>query len=244
MTAPTAALAVAGVGKRFGALRVLDDVSFEAAAGTAVGIVGPNGAGKTTLLDIVAGAKRRDKGRIFLSGTEVSTVPPARRCRLGLSRTFQVPRPLGDLTVFETALVAAGRGGGLRGKPAYAAAEDALRRSGLRPLANERSAGLRLLDRKRLELARALATGPKVLLLDEIAGGLTDAETADLVGTVRELREAGTTIVWVEHVIRALVQVATRLICLADGRLLADGTPERVLADPAVRSAYFGRSVV
>jgi branched-chain amino acid transport system ATP-binding protein len=238
------ALAVHGIGKRFGALTVLDDVSFEIPAGSAVGIVGPNGAGKTTLLDIVAGAQRRDRGQVLLAGADVTGVAPARRARLGLARTFQVPRPMGDLTVFETAVLAALRGAGLATRPAYAVAAEALELTGLRRYGNRPSASLRLLDRKRLELARALATRPRVLLLDEIAGGLTDTETTELVATVRQLRAAGTTIVWVEHVIRALVQVATRLICLADGRVLADGVPAEVLDSGPVRAAYFGRSVL
>jgi branched-chain amino acid transport system ATP-binding protein len=242
MTVPV--LAVRRVAKRFGALAVLDDVSFEVGTGEAVGIVGPNGAGKTTLLDIVAGAQRRDRGQIVLGGHDISGLPPARRARLGLARTFQVPRPLGDLTVFETALVAAVRGAGLRGRQAYQAAGLALERTGILGQGNRPSASLRLLDRKRLELARALATGPRVLLLDEIAGGLSDAETAVLVQTIREVGAAGAAVVWVEHVIRALVQVATRLICLADGRLLAQGTPAEVLERPEVRAAYFGRSVL
>jgi branched-chain amino acid transport system ATP-binding protein len=240
----TAALSVEDISKRFGALAVLSGVSFEVPAGSAVGIVGPNGAGKTTLLDIVAGRQRRDGGRILLAGTDVTGASPQRRCRLGLARTFQTPRPLGDLTVFETALLAAVRGAGLRGGTAYRAAGRALELTGIEAHRNRASAGLRLLDRKRLELARALATAPTVLLLDEIAGGLTDAETARLIGTIRQVRQAGTTIVWVEHVIRALVRVADRVVCLADGRLLADGAPDAVLADPAVRAAYFGKSVL
>jgi len=240
----SAALAVRGIGKRFGALTVLDDVSFEVSAGEALGIVGPNGAGKTTLLDIVAGAQRRDRGRVLLGDVEVTTLPPARRCRLGLARTFQVPRPLGDLTVFETALLAAMRGAGERGRAAESAAIRALDLAGLLDEGDRPSSGLRLLSRKRLELARALASAPRVLLLDEIAGGLTDAETGALLATIRELGAAGVAIVWVEHVIRALVRVATRLICLADGRVLAEGEPATVLDSPAVRRAYFGRGVL
>jgi branched-chain amino acid transport system ATP-binding protein len=237
----TAALAVEGLAKRFGALTVLDDVSFEVAAGEAFGIVGPNGAGKTTLLDILAGAQRRDRGRVLLGGTDVSGLASARRCRLGLTRTFQVPRPLGDLTVFETALLAAVRGAGARGKAAEQAAIRALEQAGLLAEGDHPAGSLRLLARKRLELARALAAGPKVLLLDEIAGGLTDAETGALLDTIGGLARGGVAVIWVEHVIRALVRVATRMICLAGGRVLAEGTPAEVLEDPAVRQAYLGR---
>jgi branched-chain amino acid transport system ATP-binding protein len=241
MTLP---LQVVEVDKAYGALRVLTRICIDVRTGEVVGIVGPNGAGKTTLLDVVAGEQRGDHGRILLDGTDVTAMSPARRCRLGLARTFQVPRPLGDLTVFEVALLGASRGAGLRGTPAYAAAERALALAGLTGVANAASASLRLLDRKRLELARALATGPRVLLLDEIAGGLSDVETAELVGTLRAVNDAGTTVVWVEHVLRILTQLATRLVCLADGRVLADGPPDEVLASAAVRAAYLGGSVL
>jgi len=235
-------LNVDGVAKRFGSVIVLEDVAFDVAAGAAVGIVGPNGAGKTTLLDIVAGVQRADRGSVRLDGTDLGRLAPAVRCRRGLARTFQTPRPLGELTVYETALVAAIRGGGLRGSDAREAAVQSLAVAGVGRLANRPSASLRLLDRKRLELARALATQPKVLLLDEIAGGLTNAETDVLVATIRGVHAAGTAVVWVEHIIRALVQVASRLVCLAAGRVVAAGAPDEVLADPKVRAAYFGAS--
>jgi branched-chain amino acid transport system ATP-binding protein len=237
---PPPALEVRDVAKSFGSLTVLDGVSFTVDPGTAVGIVGPNGAGKTTLLDIVAGIRRCGAGRVRLGGADVTGASPVRRCRLGLARTFQVPRPFAELTVFENALVAAMRGAGLRGHRAYDAAGEALDLAGLRPVGNAPAASLRLLDRKRLELARALAMRPRLLLLDEIAGGLTDPETETLIATIRRVRDEGATIVWVEHVIRVLVQVATRLICLADGQVLADGPPREVLDDAGVRAAYLG----
>lgn len=238
-----AALSVHGLAKRYGSVVVLDGVTFDVAPGEVVGVVGPNGAGKTTMLDIVAGTQRADRGSVALDGTDVTRLPQARRCRRGVARTFQTPRPLGELTVFETALLGAIRGGGLRGHTAHEAAHRALATTDTLRLANDPARSLRLLDRKRLELARALATQPQVLLLDEIAGGLTDAETATLVDTVRGIRAAGTAMVWVEHIIRALVQVATRLICLVDGRVLADDRPARVLDNAEVRSAYFGRTL-
>jgi branched-chain amino acid transport system ATP-binding protein len=238
------ALEIAAVGTSFGSLTVLDEVSFTVGAGEAVGIVGPNGAGKTTLLDIVAGMRRCDRGRVLLAGQDVTGMAPNRRCRLGLARTFQVPRPFSDLTVFENALVGAVRGAGLRGRNAYESAYRAMELTDLLDAGNTPASSLRLLDRKRLELARALAMRPRVLLLDEIAGGLTAPETAALVGTVRSVSDEGTTIVWVEHVIRALVQVATRLVCLSGGRVLAQGAPRDVLDSPEVRAAYFGRSVL
>jgi branched-chain amino acid transport system ATP-binding protein len=163
---------------------------------------------------------------------------------MGLGRTFQVPRPLGDLTVFENALVGAMRAAGLRGQAAYDAAFTALVQAGIDRLANTRAATLRLLDRKRLELARALAMQPRVLLLDEIAGGLSDPETEILIGTIRAVNARGITIVWVEHVIRVLTAVATRLVCLADGHVIADGEPRQVLARDEVRAAFLGGGVL
>jgi branched-chain amino acid transport system ATP-binding protein len=233
-------LSTADVTKRFGALVVLDGVSFELEAGGALGIVGPNGAGKTTLLDVLAGAGRPERGTVTFSGREVTRLTAAARCRLGIGRTHQIPRPFVDMTVFENVLVGAIQGGGERGAAAHDRALDALQVTGMLELGNRRADTLGLLDRKRLELARAVATRPKVLLLDEIAGGLTDAETEVLVGRVRELRARGIAILWIEHVVRALLQVAERLICLASGRIIAAGEPEAVMRDPAVLEAYLG----
>jgi branched-chain amino acid transport system ATP-binding protein len=237
-------LEVSGVAKSFGSLAVLTSVSLAVAAGEAVGVVGPNGAGKTTLLDLLTGTGRCDAGQVRLQGKDVTRLPPPLRARMGLGRTFQVPRPLGDLTVFENALVGAMRAAGLRGQAAYDAAFAALVQAGIDRLANTRAATLRLLDRKRLELARALAMQPRVLLLDEIAGGLSDPETEILIGTIRAVNARGITIVWVEHVIRVLTAVATRLVCLADGHVIADGEPRQVLARDEVRAAFLGGGVL
>lgn len=244
MTPESAALEVSGVAKSYGSLAVLSDVSFTVRAGEAVGIVGPNGAGKTTLLDLLTGTGRCDAGLVRLYGDDVTRLTPPLRARRGLARTFQVPRPLGDLTVFENALVGARRAAGLRGQHAYDAAWQAVTLTGMGRHANAKAASLRLIDRKQLELARALAAQPKVLLLDEIAGGLSDAESLSLIAAIRRVNEAGTAIVWVEHVIRVLRAVATRLICLADGSIIADGDPSGVLANDAVRAAYLGGEVL
>jgi branched-chain amino acid transport system ATP-binding protein len=238
------ALEVTGVAKSYGSLVVLSSVSLAVSAGEVVGIVGPNGAGKTTLLDLLTGTGRCDAGRVRLHGKDVTRLPPPLRARMGLGRTFQVPRPLGDLTVFENALVGATRAAGLRGRHAYGTAYEALLLTGMARHANARAGSLRLLDRKRLELARALAMRPQVLLLDEIAGGLSDPETEELIDTIRAVNERGTTIVWVEHVIRVLIAVATRLVCLADGQVIADGVPATVLASDEVRAAFLGGGVL
>ena len=238
------ALEVADVAKSYGALSVFSSVSFAIAEGEALGIVGPNGAGKTTLLDVLTGTGRCDTGRVLLHGRDVTRLPPPRRARMGIGRTFQVPRPLGDLTVFENALVGAMRAAGLRGPAAYEAAYEALTMTGMTRHANARAGSLRLLDRKRLELARALAMRPRVLLLDEIAGGLSDPETETLIAVIRAVNAAGTAIVWVEHVLRVLTAVVPRLVCLASGRVIADGVPSDVLASDAVKTAFLGGGVL
>ena len=234
-------LAAARVRKRFGALVVLDDVDFELAAGEAVGIVGPNGAGKTTLLNVLAGALQPNAGKVRLRGADVTARGASDRCRLGIARAHQVPRPFGGMSVFENVLVAAATGGGHRGARAYAACTDALELCGMLPISNRRAETLGLLDRKRMELARALATDPQILLLDEIGAGLTDAEADELVGTVRHLHDRGLAIVWIEHIVHVLVQVVGRLVCMDAGRVIADGQPEAVMADAAVIDAYLGR---
>ncbi len=236
-------LAGHGLWKRFGALHVLDDVTVEVRPGSAVGIVGPNGAGKTTLLDLLAGAVHADRGTVTLAGRDITRLRADRRCRLGIGRTHQIPRPFVDLTVFENVLVAATMGGRLRGGGAQERAIEVLGLTDLTPLANRRAAALGLLDRKRLELARALATEPSVVLLDEIAGGLTEPETDELVAHIKQLQTTGLTIVWIEHVVHALLRVADRLICLASGSIIADGEPRAVMNDQAVIDAYLGSAL-
>jgi branched-chain amino acid transport system ATP-binding protein len=239
-TAGAALLAAADLHKQFGALVVLDGVAVEVGAGHALGIVGPNGAGKTTLLDVLSGAQRARRGTVTFKGEDVTRLDAAGRCRLGIGRTHQVPRPFVDMTVFENVLVGAAMGGGVRAAESQDRTLDVLARTGLLPLSNRRAATLGLLDRKRLELARALATDPVVLLLDEIAGGLTEQETEDLIELIQQLRGGGLAIVWIEHVVPALVQVAERMICMSAGRVIAKGEPDAVMSDPAVIEAYLG----
>lgn len=236
-------LATNGLSKRFGALVVLEDVSIALPPGGALGIVGPNGAGKTTLLDMLAGAGKPDGGTVSYDGQDVTRLPAAARCRLGIGRTHQVPRPFGEMTVFENVLVGAAMGGGLRGSQAQAAALRALEGTGLMNLGNRRADTLGLLDRKRLELARALATAPRVLLLDEIAGGLTEGETGELVAEILALRATGIALIWIEHVVHALLAVAEQLVCMSAGRIIAEGAPDAVMSDPRVIDAYLGSGV-
>lgn len=232
-----------GLAKSFGALRVLEGVDFAVHTGEALGIVGPNGAGKTTLLALLSGSHRASAGQIRFQGRDVTALDAAARCRLGVARSHQVPRPFGGMTVFENVLTAAMHGGGFTGHEAYTRAVEAVRLCGMSATANRRAEALGLLDRKRLELTRALATNPTLLLLDEIGGGLTDAEAAELVHTIRALHGRGITIVWIEHIVHILVQVAERLVCMDAGRVIADGTPDQVLSDRAVVEAYLGGHV-
>jgi branched-chain amino acid transport system ATP-binding protein len=231
------------VTKRFGRVVIAEDLSFAVGPGEVVGIVGPNGAGKTSLFGLISGDLAPGAGQVRFAGRTVTKLDPAARCRLGIGRTYQVPRPFGDMSVFENLLVAAQQGGGLRRRASYAAAVGALDRCGMTGQANAPAERLGLLQRKRLELARALATQPTLLLLDEVAGGLTDPEVAQLVEIVRGVNAEGTAVIWIEHVVRALTAVVSRLICLAGGKFVGDGEPATVLANPAVREVFLGTEV-
>jgi branched-chain amino acid transport system ATP-binding protein len=234
-------LQLQGLAKRYGELRVTDGLDLTVEQGEVVGVIGPNGAGKSTLFNLVAGEVRPDAGRILLDGKDITVLPPHRRARLGIGRSSQIPRPFGGMTVFENLLVGAqfGAAGRLRDPASHCA--EILAVTGLRDRADQPAGSLRLLDRKRLELARALSLVPRLLLLDEIAGGLAQLEAMALARTIAGVRATGVTILWVEHVLDALVPVATRLLVLASGRQIADGPPGEVLRSDAVRDLYLGR---
>jgi branched-chain amino acid transport system ATP-binding protein len=236
-------LSARDVRKRFGALAVLDGVTLGLNQGEVVGIVGPNGAGKTTLLNVLAGSLRPDEGSIVFRGTDVTATGAADRCSLGIARTYQVPRPFVGMTVFENVLVGATAGGHQRGADAYELCLGVLDQCELTPLANRRAASLGLLHRKRLELARALAVGPSVLLLDEIGAGLTDAEAEELLETVAGLSRRGIAVMWVEHIVHVLLQAVTRLVCMDEGRIIAEGEPQAVVSQAAVIDAYLGSRI-
>jgi branched-chain amino acid transport system ATP-binding protein len=241
--AQAALLELDSVSKSFGRVVVADRLSFTVGAADIVGIVGPNGAGKTSLFGLIAGELAPSSGEVKFSGNVVTRLDAAARCRLGIGRTFQVPRPFGAMTVFENVLVAVQQGAGMRGRASYAAAAQVLDRAGLGTEANSPAERLGLLQRKRLELARALASGPRLLLLDEVAGGLTDPEVEQLVRIVASIHAEGIAVIWIEHVVRALTAAVDRLICLAGGAVIGDGAPAAVLAEPAVREVFLGTEV-
>jgi branched-chain amino acid transport system ATP-binding protein len=231
------------IDKSFGAFQVLDDVDFRAWPGEAVGIVGPNGAGKTTLFGVFAGAFPPTHGSIRLDGADITNMSAAARNRAGIGRTHQVPRPFLDMTVFENVLVAATNGGRCSGSAAEDCAAQTLETCGLLDDANRQASALGLLDRKRLELARALATCPRILLLDEIGGGLTEAELRLLIDLIGTLKADGLTIVWIEHILHALLKIIDRLVCMNAGAVIADGVPRDVMENREVMRAYLGSGV-
>ncbi|WP_186395697.1 ABC transporter ATP-binding protein [Stappia sp. TSB10GB4] len=228
------------VSKSFGAVRVLHDVGFDVYRGEVLGILGPNGAGKTTLFNLISGDLKPSGGEIRLGEVRLRGEPPHRRCRMGIGRTYQIPRPYSGMTTFENLLVASVFGGGRSEAESYDFCAQVLRDCELFEKANTLAGSLTLLDRKRLELARALASSPQLLLLDEIAGGLTDEESKDLVALISRIRDRGVTIIWIEHVLHALMAVADRLLVLNFGEKIAEGEPKTVIADPEVMRVYMG----
>ncbi|QEW20081.1 Lipopolysaccharide export system ATP-binding protein LptB [Marinibacterium anthonyi] len=233
-------LAARDVSKSFGAVRVLHEVSFDVHRGEVLGILGPNGAGKTTLFNMISGDLKTSGGEIRLGDITLRGEPPFKRCHMGIGRTYQIPLPYSGMTTFENLLVAAAFGGGRSEQESYAFCARILQDCELADKANTQAGSLTLLDRKRLELARALASDPKLLLLDEIAGGLTEEESRDLVALVRRIRDRGVTIVWIEHVLHALLAVADRLMVLNFGEKIAEGPPQEVINDPEVKRVYMG----
>jgi branched-chain amino acid transport system ATP-binding protein len=233
-------LAFEKISKHFGAVVVAREVDLALAEGEALGIIGPNGAGKTTLFGIASGTVAPDAGRVIFAGRDITDLAPERRCRMGIGRSFQIPQPFNGMTVFENLVVAAAFGGGRRERDVYPRCVQLLNQCGLASKANRQAGSLTLLDRKRLELARALATQPRVLLLDEVAGGLTEHECAALVDLIRDIRRSDISIIWIEHVVHALVALVDRLLVLHGGGFIGEGAPQTVITSPAVREVYMG----
>jgi len=239
-----ALLQLEGISKRFGRVVVAEGISFQLEEGKSLGVIGPNGAGKSSMFGLISGDIKPDEGTINFDGANLHGVKASTRCRMGIGRTYQIPQPFEHLTVFENALLAAQQGARTRGSDSYELAYGAIARTGLAQLANRPAGSLTLLHRKRLELARALATRPKMLLLDEIAGGLTDPEVLELTEVIKNFQREGVAIIWIEHVVRALLSTVDRLMCIANGALIADGDPHEVLASEAVRAVYLGGKII
>jgi len=233
-------LQLTGVSKSYGALKAVDTVDLAVERGEALAVIGPNGAGKTTLFNLITGDVAPSGGRVLFDGADVTAMAPHSRSRRGIGRSYQIPHPFANMSVFENLLVGAIFGGGAAERESYRRCSDVLRVTGLYEKANVPARTLTLLQRKRLELARALAIEPKLLLLDEIAGGLTEYECGELVKTIREIHAHGTTIIWIEHIVHALLSVASRLIVMNFGQILAQGAPREVMADGRVREVYMG----
>ena len=236
-------LRVDGVCRNFGALRAVDGLSFEVGEGEALGILGPNGAGKSTLFNLISGDIRPSAGAIRLRGREITHLPSYKRCRMGIGRSYQIPQPFGRMTVFENVLAAASFSSGRGESPTYDLCIDVLDRTGLLDKCNSAAHTLTLLERKRLELARALATKPILLLLDEIAGGLTDGECHELIEVINVVRSSGVSIIWIEHVVHVLLATVDRLLVINFGKYLAEGEPHTVMANAAVQEVYMGIEV-
>ena len=233
-------LRLSGVQKSFGALQVAQDITFDVPQGQALGIIGPNGAGKSTLLNLITGNIDPDQGRIEFMGRDVTKIPPMQRTLMGMGRSFQIPQPFDNISVFENVLVAACFGQNVSESVAIDQCADILEQTEMMHLANMPASKLSLLERKRLELARALATNPKLLMLDEIAGGLTDAECLSLIDTIKAIHSSGVTIIWIEHVLHALTSVVEQLLVLDFGKVIAMGEPNKIMESRNVQQVYLG----
>jgi branched-chain amino acid transport system ATP-binding protein len=233
-------LSLSSLCKSYGSVTVADDQSFDVSHGQAIGIIGPNGAGKTSLFNLLTGVQKPDSGTIRYFGRDITADNSADRCKAGIARSFQIPQPFAAMSVFENTLVGATQGAKLSGREAEYAALESLERTGLIDRANVVAGKLTLLEGKRLELARALSVKPKLLLLDEIAGGLTENECKSLIATIRDIKKTDVTIIWIEHIVHALLAVVDKLVVIDYGKIIASGDPEKTIALRHVREIYMG----
>ena len=224
----------------YGRIQILNDLSFAVEEGQVYGVIGPNGSGKSTMFNALLGIIRPTSGAIWFDSIDITRTPPHVRCRMGIGRTFQIPRPFENMSVYENVLVAAVHGTGQSEKKAGHAAIDALKLTGLYDKRELLSGELPLLDRKRLEVARAIGTQPKLLLLDEVAAGLTDAEVKDMMKLVKSLKDSGYSIIWIEHIIQTMLGSTDRLRCMAEGSCVMEGEPQEVISSKTVQTLYLG----
>lgn len=236
----TTILRLDNLSKAFGAITVADALTYQVDQGEALGIIGPNGAGKTSMFNLITGTMAPNAGSVTFDGQDITRWSAARRSHAGIARSFQVPQPFSGMSVFENAMIAATQSAAMRGPKAERFCLEVLQQTGLLTKANVMAGSLTLLERKRLELTRALCAKPKLLLLDEIAGGLTEAECQSLVQTIQDIHQSGVTIIWIEHVVHALLAVVDRLIVIDFGRQIAQGEPQAIMNSPEVREIYLG----
>jgi branched-chain amino acid transport system ATP-binding protein len=232
-------LEVKNLAKSFGQVKAVQDVTVDVREGELMGIIGPNGAGKTSVFNLLTGVYQQDTGSMIFAGTDMTSLPVHKRSVLGLGRTFQIPRPFGDMTVYENLLVASTFSSGMKKIEAKERLIEILQMTGLYEKRNDMARSLRLLDRKRLELARGLATNPRLLLMDEIAGGLTEGEAWGVFEIVKKIQERGVTIIWIEHIM-AMMAAADRLLALAQGATIMCDAPDTVLNSKEVLECYLG----
>jgi branched-chain amino acid transport system ATP-binding protein len=233
-------LVVSHLQKNFGKLKAVDDLSFEVREGEILGMMGPNGAGKTTVFNLITGVFRPDKGTILFKGKDITHASPPKRCHLGIGRTYQIPNPFDKMTVFENLLVGAIHGGKLSEKRAREEAKEILDLTGMSALKNHVSGELSLLNRKRLEVGRALATQPSLILLDEVAGGLTEGEVKQVLEIVKKTSKRGVTIIWIEHILMMMSEGVDRLLVISEGHWLHCGDPKVVMNSEEVLKCYLG----
>ncbi len=224
----------------FGRLEAVSDLSFEVRRGEILGIMGPNGAGKTTVFNLLSGVLKPHSGSIILDGRDITRLSAAKRCRAGIGRTYQVPRPFTKMTVLENLMVAAVQGGGLKEKKAKKESDHILELINLTSVRNNFAGSLSLLDRKRLELGRALASQPCLMLIDEVAGGLTEKEVEQLLAIVKQIQGMGITIIWIEHIMMMMSEGADRVLVIAEGKRLQCGNPSEVMCSKDVLTCYLG----